>query len=66
MDITVKIIRCNDARPNCELQKDLDKEELHVDFKNMAAGATKQNRMFKNKCMTLYGKVRSTLNSTKI
>ena len=66
MDITDKIIRCNHARPNCELQQDLDKEELHIDFKNMAADTPQQNVTCKNKCMTLYGKVRPTLNSTKM
>ena len=64
--IQVKTLRLDNAGENKKLQRALEEEEFNIDFQYTAAGTPQQNGRVERKFATLYGKVRSTLNSARI
>ena len=63
MGIQPKIIRCDNAGENNVLEAALRKEEFNIEFQYTASGTPQQNGVVERGLATLYGKLRSTLNS---
>ena len=60
--ITVKIIRCDNARENQVLERDSDKNELGIIFEYPSPGTPQQNGVVERAFVTVMGRARAMMN----
>ena len=65
--VDIKVIRCDNAGENKELQREIDRDrELNIKFEYTAPNTPQHNGVVERKFATLYGRIRSMLNAAEL
>jgi transposase InsO family protein len=65
-DMTIKTIGCDNSGENLKLKKELSNSQYNIKFEFTAPYTPQQNGKIERKFATLWGKVRSTMNSAQL